>query len=77
MGSRLLLGASVAAWFGFSAVCTAGAKSALTLLAPHAGSCALTLTTLQFTVSAVVCSTVCVLLQRSVPKAPRELALVS
>jgi drug/metabolite transporter (DMT)-like permease len=73
--ARLLV--AVVAWFGFSALCTAGAKAALVHLAPRAGGCALTLTLLQFTFSALVSVTACVLLRRSIPSAPRELLLVS
>ena len=74
---RLTLGACVVAWFGFSAVCTACGKSALTLLAPRAGSCALTLTTLQFITSAVAGVVLCAALRRSPPAACKEVAAVS
>jgi len=77
MRARLLLGACVVSWFGFSAVCTACAKSTLTLLAPRAGGCALTLTLVQFVVSALASTFACVLLRRTIPQAPRELLLVS
>lgn len=64
-------------WFGFSAVCTACSKKALTALAPRAGGCALSLTTLQFLISAIASVSTCALLKRSVPAAPRELMLVT
>ena len=75
--ARLTLGACVVAWFGFSAVCTACGKSALTLLAPRAGSCALTLTTLQFLSSAAAGVVVCLGFRRSVPGACKEVVAVS
>ena len=75
--SKLKLTAAVVLWFGFSAMCTAGAKSALNHLAPRAGGCALTLTTVQFLVSLIASISVCVAARREVPSAPRELLGVS
>jgi hypothetical protein len=74
---RLRLLVAVVSWFGFSALCTSGAKLTLVHLAPRAGSCALTLTLLQFTFSALVSITAMCVLGRSMPAAPRELLLVS
>ena len=64
-------------WFASSALCTACAKMALNYLHQKAGSCALTITTLQFATSAVVSGAVCVALGRRAPSAMRELVLVS
>ncbi len=64
-------------WFGASAVCTACAKVALSMLAPKAGSCALTITTVQFTVAASASATASVLFNRRPPTAMRELLFVA
>ena len=76
--SRLSLLAAVAMWFASSAVCTACAKMALSALA-SAGerSCALTLTTLQFSVTLALSGMVGLAQGRRMPSALRELVLVS
>ena len=71
------LGLCIVLWFAASAVCTACAKLALSLLAPRAGSCALTLTSLQFLVAASASATACWIFNRRPPSAYRELALVA
>ena len=76
-GTHWVLVPTVVCWFGFSALCTSCGKATLNLLQRSAGSCALTLTAMQFLLSAIVTTASCVLLRRSVPPAPREVALVS
>jgi hypothetical protein len=74
---QLLLAACVVAWYASSALCTAAGKMTLTHLKAHGGNCALSLTLLQFLVSAIVSGIACVVLGRSAPSARRELLLVS
>ena len=74
---RFKLIACIVIWFGSSAVSTACAKVALSMLAPKAGSCALTITSVQFTAAALAAVAACVLLRRRPPPAARELVFVS
>ena len=74
---RFKLIACIVIWFGSSAVSTACAKVALSMLAPKAGSCALTITSVQFTAAALAAVAACVLLRRRPLPAARELVFVS
>lgn len=71
------LGCTVLLWYASSAVCTSCGKAALNHLMPRAGSCALSLTTMQFVVSAAATLVACAVLGRRPPSALRETALVS
>ncbi len=64
-------------WFVASAVCTSCAKKTLNLLATTAGSCAMTLTIVQFATSAIPTVAACLLLNRRPPRALRETLLVA
>lgn len=76
-GNRCWLIACICCWFTASAICTSSAKLALLHLAPKSGSCALTLTSLQFVISASVSVVACLVLNRRPPSAVRELLSVS
>ena len=72
-----MLSIAVIFWYFSSAVCTSCGKAALNLLLPRAGSCALSLTTMQFVISAVATVFACGILGRRPPSAPFETFLVS
>ena len=59
------LGLCIVAWFASSALCSFGTKNTLNSLAPQ--SCAVGLTTLQFTVSAVIGGAICLVTRQSLP----------
>jgi hypothetical protein len=69
------LGVAIVAWFLTSALCTACAKLALQRLAPH--DCALTLTALQFALSALIGAVAARARGHRVPSARREVLFVS
>ena len=62
---RFKLGLCIVAWFASSALCSFGTKNTLNSLAPQ--SCAVGLTTLQFTVSAVIGGAICLVTRQSLP----------
>ena len=74
---RFQLAICIILWFASSAVCTACAKLTLSLLAPRAGSCALTVTTLQFFIASSAATAACVIFNRRPPSALRELLRVA
>lgn len=77
MQKKWTVAACVFAWFATSAVCTASAKAALVKLKHIHTGCALTLTTVQFTLCAIITGLLCLVMGRRPPAALREVLLVS